>query len=440
MDPQIRNFAQLEKLMRENPREADAQAFEWQQFLKTNAPTSPELYSIETAEEFYKWVQEHPEKNIDPSVWVGKEISDSYYYLRDRHEDEQMLTEGKVDISRLPADIFGLPLMAAAFLEKPKIMQDDKNYQKIEENLKKEWLEKNPGKDFLSKEGLDYLYGSLDDHTKQSFAKDAENSFCNNPKFKKKVERYDKEKRKIYKDPKDDPSLKLHESITQFHINARLEYLKTHDDEKTTDKTVNLVRKKSQENFASRFPEKTKAYGQKVEGIQSAQEKIQINESLATYAAESGKEIKYVEKTHRDPSDISVSEATKILEKISRPQENQPYTISIPAPTESQVVQPPSSGRPSGGGINRGINTINNLARASRGFPNPLGKVGSRVVAQTALRGFAAFLAGPGFPIAITLGLVLFFVLIIIMGFGAAPPSETNNQSPNPTITPAPAP
>lgn len=94
----------------------------------------------------------------------------------------------------------------------------------------------------------------------------------------------------------------------------------------------------------------------------------------------------------------------------------------------------------SGGGIGRGINAINKLAR--QGLKNPLGKIGSRVVAQTALRGFAAFLAGPGLPISLALGAILLFTIIIVMGFGGALPSETNTQGHNliPTATQSPTP
>lgn len=90
------------------------------------------------------------------------------------------------------------------------------------------------------------------------------------------------------------------------------------------------------------------------------------------------------------------------------------------------------------GTINQGINAINNLVRARRGFTNPLGEIGSRVVVQTALRGFAAFLAGPGLPIALALGAILFFTIIIVVGLGGVPSSESNIQAPAdvPTLTP----
>ncbi len=96
---------------------------------------------------------------------------------------------------------------------------------------------------------------------------------------------------------------------------------------------------------------------------------------------------------------------------------------------EEKQKELPQQKRSTEGTISQGINTINNLARARLGFTNPLGKIGSRVVAQTALRGFAAFLAGPGLPIVIALGFVLLFTIIIIMGFGGVPPSETNTQA-----------
>ena len=93
--------------------------------------------------------------------------------------------------------------------------------------------------------------------------------------------------------------------------------------------------------------------------------------------------------------------------------------------------------------ISRGINSVNNLRGANRLFSNPFGRIGSRVVAQTALRGFAAFLTGPGLPIVIAIALVFVFTFIIV-GFGGAPPSETSVQAPpavpTPTITPTPVP
>jgi len=448
MDPQIRNFSQIEKLIRENPKEADAQAFQWRQFLKNNANESPELYSIDTAEEFYKWAQEHPEKNIDTSVYVGKEISDSYYYLREKHEDEQMRTGGRVDTHSIPAELISLPLLAAAFFEKPKIMEDDKDYQKIEEKLKKEWLEKNPGKDFSSKEGIDYLYGSLEDSMVQSLAKESENSFRSNPKFKKGVERYDKEKKKIYKNPDEDPNLRAHNLLKEVHLGARLKYLKTHDSEKTAREITDLVIKKSDQEFAAKFPEKTKAYSQNNVGLENAQEKVQINEALVSYASASGKEIKYVEKKHREPSNISVSDANRILEEISKAKKSlpsEPPKIQVPEffsrdPSIEQLGR--GVGQEIGQGENVAQRGLLRTGRVGSRAANQAGRVAAqagRLAAQAGTRvGVALFASPVGWVIiAATAVAIITFVIVFSFGGGGSSPSFTQEVNASPFASPS---
>lgn len=107
-----------------------------------------------------------------------------------------------------------------------------------------------------------------------------------------------------------------------------------------------------------------------------------------------------------------------------------------PTLEEKQNDQPQEKQRQ--GIISRGINSFNNLRGANRLLSNPLGRIGTRVVLQAGLRGFAAFLAGPGLPIAIAIASVFIFTLIIVLGFGGAPSSETNVQAPqaSPALTP----
>jgi len=174
------SFKDAEKIIRENPRQADELASVAQEYLRTHPDAGP--------------------ADTPQSVLDGKAISEAYTYMREQHEDSQIQTEGVVDQTKIPSGLANTPLMAAMFLIKPKTMEDDRYYQEIENKLKNEWLKNNPGKDFASKEGLDYLYGSLDDRTKTSLHKEAEESFRNDSRFKKQVERYDKEAQKIYKD------------------------------------------------------------------------------------------------------------------------------------------------------------------------------------------------------------------------------------------------
>lgn len=389
------DFSEYEKLIRENPKQADAQAFEWQQFLKANAPISPELGSIETSEEFYKWVSEHPEKNVDPSVWAGKEISEAYYYLRGQHENEQMQQSGNVDSSSIPQELAALPFLAASFLERPKIMEADKEYQKIEENLKKEWLEKNNAKDFSSKEGIDYLYGSLEDKTKASIAKGAEEKFRNNPKFQKRVERYDKEAKKIYKDHRDDPKWQTHQFNAQMEINGRLALLEKSRDKKakiskeeikkSQNEIIEQVNKKSQGEFAAKFPEKAKVYHEREEQQRLKQQKKE-------------------EKRQQETSPLDVK---KFVRKFQKGVSGQPTTFP------SQTGRLPQTARSVGSGINRGAGAAGRAGAA-------LGRAGG-LATQAAARGIMAFLATPpGWitVLVIIVILIIVFVIVLIMGRG----------------------
>lgn len=71
------------------------------------------------------------------------------------------------------------------------------------------------------------------------------------------------------------------------------------------------------------------------------------------------------------------------------------------------------------GGISQGISTINNLAR--RGFPNPLKKVGTRVVAQVGRSLFTFLATSPWFWVVLVILIVVIFTFVIVMGFGGAP-------------------
>lgn len=94
--------------------------------------------------------------------------------------------------------------------------------------------------------------------------------------------------------------------------------------------------------------------------------------------------------------------------------------------------------------LGRGINSINNLRGANKLLSNPLGKIGSRVATQTALRGFSALLASQvGLPILIAIVSIVVFTIII--GFGGAPgapSSQTSVQAPpaEPTLNITPTP
>ncbi|MDO8583111.1 MAG: hypothetical protein Q7R51_01115 [bacterium] len=404
MDPNIRNFSKIEELIRKNPGAADEQAFKWEQFLKNNAEASPELYSMETADEFTKWADAHPEKNIDTSVWIGKEIADSYYYLRDQHEDLQMQENGGIDRSIIPQDLISMPLLASAFLIKPRIMQEDRDYERIKERLESEWLRNNKAKDFSSKEGVDYLYGSLDDSAKTSIHADAERVFRENPKFKNRVDRYDREKKRIYKNHENDPTWQLHQHNMQEEVNARLELLEKNrptkliklskeDIKKSQNELIERINKKYQGEFTQTHPEKAKVYFERIETRKTPQLNIKAPSAQISFT----------------PTQIT--------------------SPSIPS-------VPRTSGAPTGR-IGRGINFLNKLA--GRGLPNPLGGAGSKLASRGIAKLGASFFASPsGIALLLMIGLfitVVVFVMVFPPG-NSEQSSQTNVLRINTTPTP----
>jgi hypothetical protein len=377
------SFQDAEKIIRENPKEADALAFASQEYFKSHKEALP--------------------SDIPKSVLDGQTISEVYSYLRDQHEDSQMHSDGAVDQSKIPLGLAATPLLAAAFLEKPKIMENDRSYQRIEENLKKEWLRNNPGKDFLSKEGIDYLYGSLDDRTKASLRREAEESFRNNPKFKDRIERYDKEAKKIYKDRRADPKVWTFEHNAQVEAAARFEFQEKNRDKKikiskedigrSQGEIINAVNRKYLREFAQNYPEKTDTYH---ELLKAEREKL---------------------KDRANPR-IEISAPT-----------TQRVTFNTPMSASNDVgyFSPPS--QPSGADVGRRINSVNNLA--SKRFKKPFGKINPKIAAKRTLkRGFFAFLVANPIILAvvIVLLLVVFFTSMIV-GFGGVPMSIPNDQT-----------
>lgn len=92
--------------------------------------------------------------------------------------------------------------------------------------------------------------------------------------------------------------------------------------------------------------------------------------------------------------------------------------------------------------ISRGINSINNLGRTNRLLSSSINKIGSRVVAQAGRSVFTLLATSPWAWVILIVLIVVIFTFIIVMGFGGAPPSETNLQTPqaSPTQTPTSSP
>lgn len=222
----------------------------------------PIILSFESLEELAAWTKDNPQLNSNPNLlWQGKEAADLYAEQRARHEDYQMQTQGIVDSGDIPSALSALPAMAFAAFYKPKYLWDDSGYLKIVEKKKEAWLKEHKQKDlFLTQEGIDFVYGSLEGDKPSKLYKEAEEEFRSNPKYQKRAERYNKEKKKIYKKINDDPFINRFKLEIQQETAVRYALLKKDNRSIKEEDVLKQVEKRTWERFIEENPEKTAEY------------------------------------------------------------------------------------------------------------------------------------------------------------------------------------
>lgn len=445
MEPDIRNFKGLEDLIRKRPKEADKLAAEWDRFVKIH-PQDRMFFT--TRERFFAWAEKHPQLHIDTSIWVGKEVIEAYSYVREQREERQELDK-QLGLPAGPspftlADFATLPFLAAMYLNKPKIMQDDEDYRAILERKKQEWLEKNPGKDFTSKEGLDYLYGSLENSDKPPIDQETEEEFRANKKFAGKVKRYDKEKAKIYKNPDDDPQLRRLKAEIDEHAQARFAHLQKINPAYKLEDVRRSVERRSYLMFAYQYEDKAKQYAQSNDRIKAALD-IKETEQMASTG---GRQIRVAERTHPAYSGISQEEIERRLQQALSQQPTapsgglvMPSGQPIPSGDGGGGEQPQQSSQPQGGGghggRSRGMDLANRLLPKKKKPPlpkkpsalNPLNNLRNKLLIQF-IRTLLAFLIS---STPILLVILILTGTFVIVGFAPFDIKMPNLPSP---ITP----
>lgn len=429
MEPKIRNFRAIEKFIRTNPSAAIGIAAHWQNFLKETGQKNPEIFLITTPEGWYKWVDSHSELDVDPDLWAAKEIGVALPLVRppEAYQTNIQPSQGLVS-ERTIGGLSALPL-ALLIRDRPEIIEDDKAYKKIGQELVIKWQENNPGKSFDSKEGLDYLYGKLDGKEGAILDQEAENLF--RTRFAKKAQYYDRRKKKTYKNFQEDPAYRRADIRMQEEFDRRMAL--SSKEGKPDVKIADVIAERRFYDFVKRYPEKAKVYAERHEGIKRAYDKIKTQEELEVYQAKTGKEVKYTEKVHRGTRTITPEQAAEQLVKVaSRPQVT-PSGLEIPS----------------------GIKMPEALAPAAESPPLPPFRMPTRIPSPTFIRGApvrlvalgARGIAAAGTGIAalanpVTLTVLLLFVLGLILilfgtGFTGAPPPG-GPPGPVTSITPAP--
>lgn len=296
--------------LQSNPAAADELAGRWHAF----TIQYPDVEGFSSFAVLAKWARENnlPLASLQ-DLWTGKEITDEYFAERETEESVQEPTDQPTTHGTSGIELLALPLLAKMYLTKLKILEEDKDYQKIAQLKQEEWLKKNPEENFSTKAGIDYLYGSLDNPTADTLQKDTEQAFREaaekNPKLKKRLEKYDTEKKKIYKKAYDDDAVKsIHASI-RYEAQARHQLLAADDETKDTtfDEVQKQVAERTWKRFAEQFPEKAAAYAPQHEDIRKAYTTV-----LDEKRKQEQEKLKSVEKEK-----ISIAEATKRLETIA---------------------------------------------------------------------------------------------------------------------------
>lgn len=258
----------IENLITTQPDKADKLAEDWITF----AIQHPGVSHFVFKEEFVAWAHTHG--NIDTSIWVGKEIRDAYFHIRQEHEEKQMEQTGHVDSHDVPDAIAALGFLGSLFArERPKILEDDPYFKRILEEKKKAWLDKNPGKDTNSKEWLDYRYGSLENPQAPTLFSHAEEEF--KTKHESLWKKYSEERKKVYDDPDQDPTLIWHQEEIDLHTQARHELLEKTDPAITIEHVQKQVETVHWEKFVEKHPEKAIVYAPKHKEIKDAVVKVE---------------------------------------------------------------------------------------------------------------------------------------------------------------------
>lgn len=290
-----RNYSEIVEYIKTHPRQAIILIAQWQDFAKKN----PILASVQSAEEWYLKAEEN---NIDPSLWIAREIMDVYPEVRnDYPETRNYLPEKpRYNLSHHANSFMVLPLLPTIF-SKPNFMEDDSQYQAIVKRLKSEYKEKlreerevqNPGQKIKINDAdpqlLDYVHGSIDERNTPSFHQDAEKLFREGAdiaekdpvkktkklaKRQKEIERYDKIKKRTYRKASSDPFvIRLQEKIAE-HTRIRYDLyqrgLGSNQDKKQGQQKLNEIAKtvedKEWEEFVLKHPEKATKYSQETKG------------------------------------------------------------------------------------------------------------------------------------------------------------------------------
>lgn len=424
---EIRNFDDLEKFSRARPEEAQALVEEWNHFAKNH----PEVASFTTAEQFYKYAKDNPGFQINTEIWRGNELSNAASDFR--YPQETLTEDGqeKLRHAPLPTNLAGLAVLPFV-RENHGVLEEDKDFLKTKGALEKEWMEKNPGKDFSAKEWLDYRYGDLDKAEASSFDEELERRF--RKAHEKKWKAYEKKKDKTYDSNQKDEVARTKELFEKDHaltqVNKALEehslnrykFLDRTDSEENWGKAQDKIKQYHWQKFAQKYPQKATYYAEKyakeLPDLKRAVETIRTKEALK----KQGKDIRYQEKKHDENQNQQPQQITeKDIQELQRRNQqlinrlNQLHQRAVQAP--SQISQAPNQARAA---LQNRLPQVGNLPeRLAGNLMNRTEQFGERVAQRLGTKAVTtivrAFFAAGWEVLVVILLIILIIILIVVL-------------------------
>lgn len=428
----IRDFQELEKEYQQNPKIITQWAAQWGEL----ANQYPETEGFTTFNEFLAWANAHDIQGAD-SYWRMREMILASPEFRQAQQQQTTSSQPYMPTTNGAIGIASaLPLFFAK--EPPaRIMQEDKRYAKIAEEVKAKWLAAHPGKDFTSLEGIQFLYGSLDGKTPSLLHEETQQQFRADPKNKWAIDHYDKQETQYRYKADWDAQVQYTKAQIEEHYNAQAEYFKKAGLPFTKEAIRQQVEQAAWDQFVKDHPEKAATYAKQNTAIDNALQRKLANTQNATQRAP-----------------VTTSQAPHSPTQNQSPQVSRQFPhISTPIPL-SGSMQPARPVSPTGSLLSNAsrmrtqgmgssaINSANRLRNMGRQKSQSLQSTARNVEKdlKRALR-LLRFFATPGGSAVFLIALIFIFVFaiginIFNIGGGSGTPPASTGPTPTPTPTP----
>lgn len=257
------------------PEKSQAYQEKWQNFLGfvRSGVFPPEVYNdllqVKTQQQWYGFLHKHQSYHFDPQSYPVPVATEANSSQKEPLEEDNY-AGGDRGGGHNPH-------------HPPEVIEEDHDYGKLANDEANNWLKKNNQKNFDTKEGMDFLYGSLDDPTKESLNDIATARFRG--KYIEKTQYYEKldeeRKKEIKKKPEEDNAfVRAHERVKREY-EARVKLLDKQAKQEQIRSTNEALKRRNEEllakieakqwgKFATNYHDKAIAYAEREQTLAAA--------------------------------------------------------------------------------------------------------------------------------------------------------------------------